>query len=166
MIGTAAVCVYLDSFLFNRFNLYGVRPDTLLAATAAMGVLFSNLPAMITGGAAGLLMDVLFNKAVGLSAAAYIVTGALAGSFFKKFYADNPVIPALTAAICAFLKEHVSALFLLIAGGRFPYVDMLFGYILPCALATGGFCVLIYLILKRGARERLYHLEHKIGGKT
>ncbi len=103
------VAFYLDSFLFARFHLFGIRPDCLLALLVSLGVLLGQSDGLILGLVAGLLSDVLFGRAVGLGAVAYMLAGVAGGLFYKKFYADNIVIPAATAAVCAFGKEHLMA---------------------------------------------------------
>lgn len=91
--------------LFTNVNIFGIRPDAILALIVSIGVLLGGLPASIIGLGVGLMMDVFFNKIVGLSAIAYIVAGIAGGIFYKKFYADNVIIPAATAVVSTFSKN-------------------------------------------------------------
>lgn len=77
------VALYLDSFLFARFHLFGIRPDCLLALLVSLGVLLGQSDGLILGLVAGLLSDVLFGRAIGLGAVAYMLAG-VAGGFFIK----------------------------------------------------------------------------------
>lgn len=159
------VALYLDSFLFARFHVLGVRPDCLLALLVSLGVLLGQGEGLFLGLAAGLLSDVLFGRAIGLGAAAYMLAGLAGGIFYKKFYADNIVIPAATAAVCAFGKEHLMALSVRLLGGTFSYFEMVFTYILPCALATGLFCALTHLLMKPTLQRQIRkHYERHAGG--
>lgn len=142
------VAVFLDSVLFARLHIMGIRPDCLLALAVSLGVLLGQQEGLLFGLAGGLLVDVLFGRAVGLNAMAYMLSGAAGGLFYKKFYADNIVIPSVTAAVCALGKENLMAIVVRLQGGRFGYFEMLFAYMLPCALLTGAFCALTHLLLK------------------
>lgn len=157
--------VFLDSVLFARLNLMGLRPDCLLAIMVSLGLLLGQQAGMLLGLGAGLLVDVLFGRVVGLSAMAYMLAGAAGGLFYKKFYADNIIVPSVTAAVCALGKEHLMALTVRLMGGSFGYFEMFFTYMLPCALLTGGFCALAHLLLKPTLQRQVKkHYERNAGG--
>lgn len=142
------IAFFLDSILFQRLNIYGVRPDALFAVICSLGVLLGSAPAAGIGLAAGLLMDICFNKIIGLGAACYMIAGIVSGLFYHKFYADNFIIPAVTAAIGGFIKELGIGIILMILGARYNIALMIVQYILPSAVMTGGFCILVHLIMK------------------
>ncbi len=157
--------VFLDSVLFARLNIMGIRPDCMLALTVSLGVLLGQREGMLVGLLGGLLMDVLFGRAVGLGAMAYMLAGVAGGAFYKKFYADNIIIPSVTAAVCALIKEHLMAVTVLLQGGRFSYLEMFFAYMLPCALLTGGLCALMHLLLKPTLQRQVKkHYDRNAGG--
>lgn len=159
------IAMYLDSFLFARLHIFGIRPDCLLALLVSLGVLLGQGEGLVLGLGAGLLTDVLFGRAIGLGAIAYMLAGVAGGFFYKKYYADNIVIPAATAAVCALGKEHVMALSVRMLGGAFSYFEMLFTYILPCTLATGLFCALTHLLMKPTLQRQIRkHYERHAGG--
>lgn len=157
--------IFLDSVLFARINIVGIRPDCLLALTVSLGVLLGQQEGMFFGLLGGILMDVLFGRAVGLGAMAYMLAGVAGGAFYKKFYADNIIIPSITAAICALAKENLTAVAVRLQGGRFNYFEMLFAYMLPCALLTGGLCALVHMLLKPTLQRQVKkHYERHAGG--
>ncbi|MEA4971246.1 MAG: rod shape-determining protein MreD [Candidatus Pelethousia sp.] len=159
------VAIFLDSVLFARLNIMGIRPDCLLALTVSLGVLLGQQEGMLVGLLGGLLTDVLFGRAVGLGAMAYMFAGAAGGAFYKKFYADNVIIPSVTAAACALAKEHLMAVAVRLQGGSFGYFEMLFAYMLPCALLTGGLCALMHLLLKPALQRQVKkHYDRNAGG--
>ncbi len=159
------VAMFLDSVLFGRLNIMGARPDCMLALTVSLGVLLGQREGMLFGLLGGLLMDVLFGRAIGLSALAYMLCGTAGGAFYKKFYADNIIVPSVTAAICALAKEHLMAVVVRLQGGSFGYFEMLFAYMLPCALLTGGLCALMHLLLKPTLQRQVKkHYERNAGG--
>lgn len=145
---TMLICIYLDCIFFARVHFMDIRPDAMLAATISFAVLSGSVPGAVFGAVGGLLLDILAGRYVGLSAALYLLCGLAGGFFYKKFYADNIIVPALTAAACGLGKDLVLSLVALIAGARYAYGSILARVVLPSALLTGAFCILIHLILK------------------
>ena len=153
------IAFYLDTMFFNFINLYGIRPDVTIAVVVSLGVLAGSGPAAAAGFAVGLLTDILFNKMVGLSAIAYMLSGFAGGLFYRKFFADNIIIPTATCLVCFFVKEHLFLFTSLIAGAKPPYFMTLIAYILPSLLLTGGVSVLIHLFFKKTLYRRLWRNE-------
>jgi rod shape-determining protein MreD len=87
------VVFYLDNVLVTSLPLRGLRPDLTLAFVVSLGVLTGSVPAAAIGFGMGLAADIFFNKIVGLTALTYMLSGAAAGLFYRKFYADNLIIP-------------------------------------------------------------------------
>ncbi len=150
---------YLDTVFFTTLDLRGIRPDVMLAAAVSLGVLIGPFPAAAIGAVMGLIADIFFNKIVGLSALTYMLSGIAGGLFYRKFYADNLIIPTVTAMVCSFLKEHLFLLAVLIKGSRPPYFLTFASFILPCLLLTGGACFLIHLFFKHALFRPLWRKE-------
>lgn len=153
---SVVIAFYLDTMFFNVLNIYGIRPDVTLAAVICFGFLLGSGPAAVTGFAMGLLADVLFNKIVGLTPIAYMVSGYIAGLFYRKFYADNLIIPTVLCVICFFVKEHFFLIASVLTGARPGYFLSLAAYILPSMLLTGGVCAAVYLFFKKALFKPLW----------
>ena len=151
-----AIAFYLDTTFFNLVNLYGIRPDMMLAVVVSLGVLIGAAPAAAIGFCIGLLADIMFNKIEGLTALTYMLTGVFSGFFYHKFYADNLIIPTVTAAVAAFIKTHVFFVAVLLAGAKPNYFLTLAAYMLPCSLLTAGATALIHLFLKKALYRPLW----------
>ncbi|MDR1619323.1 MAG: rod shape-determining protein MreD [Clostridiales bacterium] len=145
---SAAVCLYLDSILFARLFTFDILPSALLAATVSLSILNGPRPGALFGGITGLLLDMLANTRLGFSAAMFVGAGLAAGFFQKKYYADNIVVPALTASVLFFIKELIMAAAASIGGGRFSIAAVLLRSILPGAVCCGALCALFHLVLK------------------
>lgn len=157
------LAAYLDSIFFNLFNIAGTRPDAMLAAVVSLGVLLGFAPAALIGFFAGLFMDSMFGRAIGLSALSYMIAGAIGGMLYKKYYADNVIMPALAVAAAGLLKEHIMALALKISGGTFSYFDMLLSYIVPCVLLSAALSMVMHAVLKRAfSRQVGRRVEHRL----
>ena len=125
--------MYLDSVLFAKVNIAGVVPDCVLVVIVCMGIQLGATEAAAVGCAAGLVIDILFGKAVGINAIAYMVAGSVGGIFYKKYFADNMIIPVLTVGVCAFLKENLMAIL----------TNMV-----PSALMSAALCIPAHALLK------------------
>lgn len=157
------IAAYLDSVFFNMFNIASARPDAMLVVAVSLGVLMGSLPAALIGLAGGLFMDVMFNKPMGLAAMSYMLAGAIGGLLFKKYYADNVIMPAVAVAAASLLKENIMALALKLSGGAFPYFGMLFSYIVPSVLLSAALSMVVHAVLKRAfARQVGRHIEHRL----
>lgn len=156
------VAVYLDSILFCRLNIGGIRPDAILTVVVSAGVLLGSIKGGLIGLGMGLFVDVLFSPCVGLSAIGYMVAGVAGGLFYQKFYADNVIVPAVVAAASALLKEHIMMLAVRLLGGTFSYPEMLGAYVLPCMLLSVALTMPVHMLLKR-ALARQVRTEQRAG---
>ncbi len=147
--------LYLDSILFAKININGIRPDALLALVAGMSLLLGSKKGAVLGLVCGLVADVLYARMVGISAIGYMVCGAAGGMFYQKYYADNLVIPALIAAAGALFKEHVMALAAWLSGAAFSYFTVLATYMLPCMLMTVALTIPVHVLMKRAFAQQL-----------
>ncbi len=154
--------IYLDSILFSRLNIGGIRPDALMTVVVSAGVLLGSMQGGLLGLGAGLFMDVLFGKFIGLSAMSYMAAGMIGGLFYQKFFADNVIVPAAVAAAGALLKEHIMMLAVVLNGGTFSYGAMLGSYVLPCMVMTLALEMPVHVLLKRGLARQV-HAEHRSG---
>lgn len=142
------ICLLLDAVVFAKLNIADIRPDVVIALAVALGITVGSLHAGLICGGIGLLWDIMFYKVIGLNAAIYLLAGLVCGCFFRKFYADNAIIPALLGFCISFVKDNVYAIVVAIGGGGYNYGLLLLTYILPCALFTGIMCIPAYYSLK------------------
>ena len=142
------VCIQLDSVVFARLNLFDIRPDAMLAAAVSFGILQGSMFGAVYGAIGGLIMDLFFGTSLGLYSALYLTAGLAAGFFYKKFYADNLIVPAAAAAVAGFVKDLILAFIKAAGGAKFPFAGILLRYILPCAILTGGLCARMHIVLK------------------
>ena len=148
IIIAALICMFLDNVVFTRLNIAGIRPDMLMTLTVTLGILIGSTRAQLICGGIGLLCDIFITKLFGLNCAVYLLAGLISGMFFRKFYTDNVVFPALLTLALAFLREHIIAGAAAITGSSFNYGLLLITYILPCSVFTAVMCIPMFAILK------------------
>ena len=149
------ICIYLDSVLFNRINIANAKPDALIALMASLGVLIGGLKAGSIAVAVGLFFDCLFEKYIGLSAIALLLTASLGGMLYEKYYADNIIMPAVVACIGTLIKNILFAAAAALNGADFSIFSVFASYILPSTLLTVAFNVPAHVVLKRLTRGQL-----------
>jgi len=152
------VAAFIDTVVFARINIFGITPDCVLVMIVTVGILAGAGEAAVWGLGVGLILDVLYGRAVGISAICYLIAGVAGGIFYKKYYADNLVIPTVTTAVCALLKELTMAIVVILAGSRINIIDMFMTYVLPCALMAAALSIPANIFMKpllvRSGRKR------------
>lgn len=152
--------VLLDYMIFPGLGLSRIAPDALIALLVSLSVLTGLLPAAPIAAALGLLLDIGFNRFIGMSAIPLFVAALAGSAFYGRFYADNIVIPAVTAAAAAFLKELFLFAALLFYGGKTSGYFALFAlHMLPASLLTGTLCALIHLLFKKLLLRSSFRLD-------
>lgn len=150
----------LDLMVFNSINFFGLSPDMTMAVVVALATIIgAPIPAAV-GIGMGILTDILFNINIGLNSVCLLI-GALAGGvFYKKYYADNPIVPALTAAAAVFVKEHIMIIASAVMGRNLSsYLLILLSHVLPSMLITAGLCALAHLALRATLIKPLWHKD-------
>ncbi|HHT86320.1 MAG TPA: rod shape-determining protein MreD [Clostridiales bacterium] len=142
------ICKFIDNAIFAKYNLADIRPDMMLALLVVIGFSIGSMRAGLIGLGVGFLYDILYFDSIGINASVYMICGMAAGFFFRKFYADNVILPSIAAAVLCFIKHNILAIITALYGAHFNYFLMLIVYILPCALLTGVFCIPVYFVIK------------------
>ena len=108
----------------------------------------------------GFVIDVVYNKYIGLTSLSLLIAALAGGAFYNKFYADNVIVPAGVAAVAYTVKEHILLFTLLISGGNLSsYFMLLLTHILPSAVLTGGFAALAHVVFKKVLFKSLWHRD-------
>ena len=144
----ALICLFLNSVLFDKLNFWDIRPDMVIALAVALGITVGSMHAGLVCGGIGLLWDILFYKMIGINAAIYLLSGIICGRFFRKYYANNALIPALIGLGLSFIKDNIFAVIVALGNVSYSYPLMLVSYILPSALFTGIMCIPLFYCLK------------------
>ncbi len=144
-----AAAFYIDTVLFGVCGSPVFWPNTVLAVIAALSVMGGAAPFAAVGIGIGFVIDVVYNKYIGLTSLSLLIAALAGGAFYNKFYADNVIVPAGVAAVAYTVKEHILLFTLLISGGNLSsYFMLLLTHILPSAVLTGGFAALAHVIFK------------------
>ncbi len=143
-----ALSFLIDTIIFTRLNFFGIRPDTLLILVVIFSILGGASRGVIAGVAGGLAVDILFGVYIGLTSLMYLIVGVLAGIFYKRYYANNILLPAFVVGAGVIMKESLTGLFLMLLGSEFNFALMLVRYVAPTALMTAGISIPLFLLFR------------------
>ena len=96
---------FLQSDLFNWFNISGIKPNLFIILTLLIGLFIGNKVGVIFGFIIGIFIDVLTNQDLGCTSMMLSIIGLL-GEFFDRFFSkDNKITIMLTTAGSTIIYE-------------------------------------------------------------
>jgi rod shape-determining protein MreD len=140
----------------------GILPNTALIIVVCYAILRDDVEGAIIGFGAGLLHDIMFSQALGVTALLMMLIGFLAGKPFKDFFKENYRAPIIAIAIASIAYEFAFYILNFLLFGRTDFFRYLGTIILPTAAYNLVLCIFIYraiygvnrLIAKREDRKR------------
>jgi rod shape-determining protein MreD len=114
-----AIGAALQALLFSRFIFAGARPDVVTAVAMSYGLLLGPAGGFWSGFAAGLMIDLMNSRFVGLYAITRGMVGLIAGFAGGKVFKENLLMTGLLAGGCSFLADMVGALIIRSTGVAF-----------------------------------------------
>lgn len=136
--------------VFPNINIAGLAPDLLICAMTSIAVLERSMAGAGIGLISGIVLDLFFSGAIGFYAIPYLITGTALYVVSTRFrYIDSFIMPFFFAIGAYLIKELLSALLAYMLGTSFSFPHMLMRYILPEALLTGVFMLLVHLIMRK-----------------
>ena len=144
----------LQTSVFRRLDLIAVAPNLLLILTVSIGFMQGRSEGIMTGFAAGLLIDLSYGDLVGFHALLYLWVGFFCGRYRDIFCDEDIKVPLLLVGGCdiAYNTAIYAARFLM--RGRLEFGYYARHVILPEAVWT----VLIAIVLYR----LIYLLNHAL----
>ena len=96
---------FLQSNLFNWFNIAGVKPNLFVIFVLFLGLFGGKYMGVISGVISGLLLDFFMGKNVGISAIMLGAVGIIAGILDKNFSKDSKLTIILMIMATTFIYE-------------------------------------------------------------
>ena len=153
--------IFMESIVFVRLNLWGTRPDSVVAVVTAISIVSGAWAGTAYAIAAGLLLDLLFGQYMGLMSLIYMVPAIAAGLFYRRFYADNRLFPCIVAGGLYIAKELLFIVFLLIMRIEFNYFGIIWRYLIPSALLTSLITYPVHGIYRRLDQGQVYRERYR-----
>jgi len=147
----AVLNVILESTLFQYTRIYGVKPDFSIIIIVAYAIIRGGSYGTFIGLGTGLLVDMLYGRAIGINALSYMVTGYIIGQAHENVFKDSFIPPLIFNFIAIIIFQH-TYLLLSYFSNNFPSTDISYAYmllkvILPQALynAVAGSVIYRYI---------------------
>ncbi len=134
---------FLQTAVFPAWNLSAV-PNVLLSTAVFAGILAGGRSGMLCGFAGGLLLDLYYGDYLGFYALLYLLAGYAGSRFWKVFFEDRALVPAVfcfLADIASGIVIYITRFFL---RGRIYLPGYILRVILPEALMTALAALILY----------------------
>ena len=129
-------CFLLQTSLFPFFRISGVVPNCLLILVITVSYTKGQIPAMITGFFAGMLLDLCFSQTVGFCAVLYMIVAFLAGYAHKIYYKRDYFVPGILMFAGEFLYSFLYYILFFLLRGRLELHTYFIYTILPFTTTT------------------------------
>ena len=144
----AVVNVILESTLFQYTRIYGIKPDFSIIIIVAYAIMRGSSYGAFTGLGVGLLIDMLYGRAIGINALSYMVTGYIIGQAYDNVFKDSFIPSFIFNFVAIIIFQHIYIL-LSYFSNNFPstgitYVYMLLKMILPQAVYNAVVGSIVY----------------------
>ncbi len=141
------ICLFLDTAVLPRWNLFKMVPFVMLALTLAADQVFSLQTAMVIGAFGGLFEDLLCENMIGLTPALCLLSAVVYEKLPKNSDTKPPIL-GLYCALLALAAEVLRALAAWVIGMRFGFLNAVLYGALPRALLTGLWALIFMAIFK------------------
>lgn len=154
------VCFLLQTSLFSFLRISGVVPNCLLILVITIAYTRGQIPAIVTGFFAGILLDLCFSETVGFCAVIYMVVAFLAGYAHKLYFERDYFVPGALILAGELLYSFMYYVLFFLLRGKLELHTYFIYTILPRMLYT----ILVSLALYpafHGIHRLLLRLEGK-----
>lgn len=154
------LCFLLQTSLFSFMRISGVVPNCLLILVIAVAYTRGQIPALVTGFFAGILLDLCFSETVGFCAILYMIVAFLAGFANKIYYERDYFVPGALVLAGELIYSFMYYILFFLLRGKLELHTYFIFTILPRMLYT----ILVSLALYpafHGIHRLLLRLEGK-----
>ncbi len=151
-------CFLLQTSLFSFLRISGVVPNCLLILIITVAYTKGQIPAMITGFFAGILLDLCFSQTVGFCAILYMIVAFLAGFANKIYYERDYFVPGALMFAGEFVYSFMYYILFFLLRGKLELHTYFIYTILPRMLYTVLISLLLYPAF-HGIHRLLLRLE-------
>ena len=137
----------LQITLFEYIEILGIAPNTVVIIVVCYALLRDDIEGALLGFFAGLLLDIFFGRAVGVSAFLLMMIGFICGKPFKDFYKENYIVPLALVAIMSMLYEFFFYIFNFLLQGGTDFLRYATQIILPTTIYNIFLCIFIYRVI-------------------
>ena len=154
-------CFLLQTSLFSFLRISGVVPNCLLILVVTVAYTKGQIPAMVTGFFAGMLLDLCFSETVGFCAILYMIVAFLTGYAHKIYYERDYFVPGAMILGGELLYSFLYYILFFLLRGKLELHTYFIYTILPRMFYTVLAALALYPAF-HGLHRLLLRLEGKI----
>lgn len=102
LLSTIILYLLQVSLFAGPLRIAGITPNLILLFTCVVGFMRGRRSGIFTGFFGGLLVDIMSNKIIGITALFYMYAGFFNGLFHKEYSKDQSLFPVLLVGLCDF----------------------------------------------------------------
>jgi rod shape-determining protein MreD len=163
--GLVLLNIIFEATLFQFSRINGIKPDFVIILIISYAILEGGAYSSAIGLVSGLLIDILYGRALGINAFSYMITGYIFGQARENVFRDSIIPPALFNFAAVVIYQHIYFLLMYLTGNLLHdgilYSQILFSIILPQGIYNAIVGAVIYRFFlrlnnKQFMQNRLY----------
>lgn len=150
VVGLLIFIVFIiQTTVLRYFEIFGVVPNLCLVLIVSFSLLEGKKQGAIVGIIVGLLYDIMFSNALGVTALIYYFIGYVGGMFNKKVFTSTVLTPFVFTAIATVVYNFYQVLCFYLSNCHFDYLNTLGSIIVIELLYNSVICVVFYRLMPK-----------------
>jgi len=154
IVGVLLGNLIIQSSLFPFIEIYGVKPDSLMALVISFALMAGNPTSAVVGLCGGLLQDILFGQNIGFYALQYMLVGYVVGLVYGKVFTGKVLIPVFFVGIASIFRGLFVFLWMYFSGVDVSLHWLFLKVILPETIYTAIITPFIYYYIDKLYRNK------------
>lgn len=142
------IIFFVNLFVFEKFKIFGVKPELLLIAVLFFGFNFGIARGIEVGIVSGILIDIFSVGYFGINIVSFTLVGFIAGCLKDKLFKESFIIQFIVSGISVYFISGIYFLYFkdaLYLGQSAEFWEICF----VKALYTGFIAPILFVILKK-----------------
>lgn len=149
LVPLSIIVIAVQSSLLMPLTLWGVLPDLALVIVATVALVQGPAVGGLTGLIAGLLLDVIAGRMVGLGALSKVAVGLGIGAVGQRVFGERIIVTAALVFVAAFVDRIVYYVGARAFGIDFGFTDRVIDVVIPSALYESLISLVAYPLIVR-----------------
>ncbi len=137
----------LQTSVFEFLKLADTVPNVMLTLVVCIALMRGRKEGLLTGFFCGLLIDLFYGDVLGWYALLYTGIGYINGYFNHRYFQDDVILPLAVLGGNALVYDILVYIFFFLLRGRLGFFYFLIHIILPDAIYTAIFAIVMYYIM-------------------
>lgn len=144
LTGILVMAYLIQSVVAIYLSIGNITPDIVLIVVISYGLLFGWEVGLIAGVLGGMLVDLTFNRYIGLHVLSLGLIGLVAGMVEEKVFKDNLLLAPIAGFVGSLASHSILAVALSFYGWKFNLVESLRTTLVPAALYDMVIAMVVY----------------------